>query len=426
MEKSKQLILLLSIFAIVISSCSKVVIWDPDEEEIAKYSKIYIPQAERKSVVTITMNDEMTEIYEAFYNVFLGGPIDAPDNISVTFFVDKDKVERYNQENNTSFQLLPDHVFELSSNQVVINKGSRSSDNLSLKIIPDAELEVQNYLLPISIDASNASVNEDYATVYFIIKVPEKEVPRVKVLSLGSNWGNNISTGPDGVLYIRDNGNYMWVYKPDETGIYSDQPTRFPGEPWGASGWFYYIKDNIEFVVNDDGFYGMFRFDIQPDSYFLDPKETVNPADPWPNNFGFWYGDGWNKVTLLPQGDYLFFVNKQNGNLLRAPMDDFLDPYVGTWHKPGWIEDVNNIVATGFGVYREVISFKNNLMAVKSDGTLWIYPVSENGQLGSAKQIGTGWNLFKKIIVTEHGVLALDEAGDLYRFEIDTDEFYEL
>lgn len=423
--KHSRIAILLSVIAFTLWSCSKVVIWQPDDEEVALYSKIYIPQAEKKPVITLTMDDDMTEPYEGLFSVYLGGPRDASNDIAVQFASSASKVTEYNQKNNTNYQSLPADMYQLTPANVTIPNGERRSDNVVVKITPDEDLEVGTYLLAISI-SSDAAVNEKLNTVYFVVKVPKAKIPNVKVLTLGSNWGNILSNGPDGVLYRRDKDGVMWVYKPDSEGIYSTPPTRFPGDPWHASGWFYYIKDNIEMVVNDDGWYGMFRFDIEANTYLLNPKPTVNPSDPWPNNFGFWYGDGWNKFTLLPQKNHIFFVNKENGNLLRAPIDDFLDPYVGTWHKPGWVDDPNNVVGSGFKDYRQVMTFPNHLMAVKNDGTLWVYPISETGQVGAVKQIGTGWNQYVRFVTTGSYLLALDANGDLFRYEIDPNEVYDL
>src|SRR5690625_1445437 len=155
----------------LLMGCSDVVIWDPDEDELKAYSRIYIPQAEN-SVVRLTMDDEMTETYETRYNVFLGGPKEAREDIPVQFLVEKEMVNIYNEENGGTYKLLPSSVYQLSPESVIIPKGKRSSESVSLKIIPDLELEEGTYLLPLSAHSEKASINEDLNTVYIIVDVP--------------------------------------------------------------------------------------------------------------------------------------------------------------------------------------------------------------------------------------------------------------
>lgn len=407
--------------------CSDVVIWDPDEDELKAYSRIYIPQAEN-SVVRLTMDDEMTETYETRYNVFLGGPKEAREDIPVQFSVEKEMVNIYNEENGGTYKLLPSSVYQLSQESVIIPKGKRSSESISLKIIPDLELEEGTYLLPLSAHSEKANVNEDLNTVYIIVDVPAIiDYSENLVLSLGSDWGRLLRNGPRGSLYLHDNEKNIWVYKPNSKGVFKESPVRFPGDPWDISGWFYTINDDVVMVINDDDFQGMFRFEVEAETCFLSPTPTVNPDDPWPDNFGFFNGDGWGNINILPQGDFIFFENMDDGDLYRAPMDAFLDMHGGTWHKHGWVEDPNNIIATDFNQYQQVVSMEEGyLAAVKDDGTLWAIAVEADGGIGSAVEIGSGWDQFETLIGSGKSILALDHNGDLYRYEINLEEYYEL
>lgn len=432
MKKRRFLTLLfITAYAFIISSCSED--WSVDNDEFSEYIKLYLPKAESDQIVRLVMDEEMTSTYEESYAVFLGGPNDASKNIAVSFIVDNQKVANYNEENHTNYQLLPDNLYDLSSSQVTVLGGERGSEAITVSIIPSLELPIGEYILPISITSNDADVNTSLSTVYFIVRVPEEEpeVPEdpgapVKALGLGTNWGNVISAGPDDILYIRDNDAVVWIYKPDAEGVYSLGATPFPGDPWHVSGWFYYIKDNIEMVVNDDDFGGMWRFDINPDTYFLTAKETVNTADPYPSNFGHFYGDGWNNINVISHGEFIFFHNRQNNDLMRAPMDPFLDPIPGTWHKAGWYEDEDNIIEPNFN-YQQIVSIDNHLMGMEGNGRLWVFPVSDEGDLGEARQIGSGWNKYTRIVgLSNNAILALDNNGDVFRYVLDLDETYDL
>src|SRR5690625_7364375 len=99
-------------------------------------------------------------------------------------------------------------------------------------------------------------------------------------------------------------------------------------------------------VINDDYFQGMFRFVVDAETYFLSPTPTVNPDDPWPANFGFFNGDGWGNINILPQGGFIFFENMDDGDLYRAPMVGSSDMGGGTWAKLGWVVGPDNLIAT--------------------------------------------------------------------------------
>jgi hypothetical protein len=54
---------------------------------------------------------------------------------------------------------------------------------------------------------------------------------------------------------------------------------------------------------------------------------------------------------------------------------------------------------------------KNDLIARKPDGTIWMYPGSGTGTLGTPRRIGTGWNIYN--ILLGAGNLNADSFPDL-------------
>jgi hypothetical protein len=262
------------------------------------------------------------------------------------------------------------------------------------------------------------------------LRSPQKQ----KVLSLGPNWGNIIVSGPDGILYIRDASKIFHIYKPNKNGIYPvSDTTTFPGAPWDLSMKFVTINDTTAMVANTSP-YGLFRFVVNQNTHLLTPAPTVNPSDPHPDNFGFFYGNGWNRYEIIPHGKFVFLFDHKNNVLLRTPTSVFIDPW-SSWNMTNWLNNPNppdytrKKVKTGtdFGVYKEVLSFSNGLIAWKKDGTLWYYPVATNGTVGDKNKIGAGWNKYVKLIISGDDILALDSNGNLYRFkDINTNGFYQL
>jgi hypothetical protein len=414
--------------AIMLYSCSD----NPGLDHPGQYMKIYMPRAVNSPSPNSILLTDTT--YTFAYSAYLGGPGAAKHNVHISFGVVPAAVDSFNAANGTNYVLMPNGSYTLGTKDAVIHAGQRSTDSLTLSVdAGKSKLKMVNtYLLPLGItkvEGTTGTISKTLGITYFIFKARPRLAPRTKVLSLGQDWGDILANGPDGVLYKRDPGKVIHVYVPDKNGVYSNPPTKFPGGPWNASGWFYYINNNTEFVVNNDGYYGGFRFDVDPNTYLLSPSPTVNASDPFPTNFGFYYGDGWNVYNVLAAGDYVFLVNKNNGDLLQVSMSDFLNKAPGTWHKITDIQNANNVIASGFDAYKQVLALDASgsyyLLAVKSDGTLWAYPISKNGDVGDAKQIGSGWNKYVKLITTGDDILALDSNGDLYRYKnIDPNVFY--
>lgn len=401
--KHLKLILLFQVFILLLASCSKVVKWQPDEDEISLYSKIYLPQAERPAI-SIIMNPEMTEGYTTEYNAYLGGPVTASKEIAVKFAVNPQKVEAYNTSNSTDYELLPAANYLLKTQTALILKGKRSSESIELEIIPGESLEMfKTYLLPITLSAEAAPLNEELNTAFIIIKVTYRpgEVPNQKVLSMGANWGDILTNGAGGTLYRRDNKKDILVHVPDVNGVYSEPP-RLIGVFWDASESFYFVNDQHMVVRNYPYWAGLFRFKIK-DNYELEA---------YPEWTDFWLGDFWDKYVIVPHKSFFFLIDNE-GKLLRMPAMSFVETPKAT-------------AGSGFQMYKQVLSYSDYLMAVKNDGTLWIYPVSAEGKIGPVRQVGTGWNKYTKLIISGGDVLALDSNGDLYRYKFDPSGYYPL
>ncbi|MFC3197931.1 DUF1735 domain-containing protein [Parapedobacter deserti] len=381
------------------SACSKVIIYEPSAEEIELYSQIYMPRAERGAVsVPLSLAEQQLTFT---YNAFLGGPIDARNDISVRFGVDPNKVAAYNETNNTDYQLLPEEAYELEVTHATIGAGQRTTGDFQLKIVSGPHLELfQNYLLPISILDAENSVNNMLATTYYLFSVSYEpgKVPRELVLSMGSNWGNILSNGVRGTLIRRDANNDILVYEPDEQGVFSAAP-QVAGINWDASESFYYVNENTIVVRNYPYWAGLFNFRVD-DDYVL------HGADP------FWLGDFWDQFRLIPFND--FFLTVDGGGVMRR--------------QPA-LTDVNapkTEVGSGFGGFKQLLAYDDSLLALAHDGRLWLYEMSDQAVPGPRRQVGSGWEMYQQIIVSGSDILALDGAGDVYRYKFNPNGFFPL
>ncbi len=239
------------------------------------------------------------------------------------------------------------------------------------------------------------------------------------VLSLGANWGDIFTAGPKGTLYIRNSTKVFNVYTPGEDGKFG-KANPFPGDPWGVSANAYYMGKSqaVEtmMVVNIPPA-GLFRFDVKPTG-FLEIHPTTNPADPWPSNFGFWYGDGWDNYDIIAfKEKFVFQISHNKGEaLFRSNFAEFMDDW-STWNRPATLkrDDLNK----KFDGYLGAMAMGDSLLIVEKSGNLTAYAVDGTGNLGSNTKVGSGWEVYKKFAAVGNDILAIDNKGDVYRYKID-------
>jgi len=102
-------------------------------QPIDSYTKIYMPQAVNPPTLkTFKITDDpQTITYGANY----GGYDFAPQDVPITFKVNKDAVAAYNLSNGTAYPILPDDSYTLSALSTTIPKGAVATPplNISLK-----------------------------------------------------------------------------------------------------------------------------------------------------------------------------------------------------------------------------------------------------------------------------------------------------
>lgn len=402
-----KIIFIIACISMAFASCDK---YDSGIEDPEIYRNVYMPRAANDSTVVAVTRDEAA--FELGYSAYLGGVENAAGDIQVSFKVDEAAVTTFNDRYGTNYPLLPAANYSLSATAGVIHAGERSTDKLTLTVKSNESLALfKTYILPISIqsvDGGGSRLLPKYATTYYLVKVGQPEI-----LNLGSNWGSILSIGPKNTVIVNDaNNKDILMYIPDEQGVY-DQPPLHIGVNWKDSESFYYVNDNAMVVRNYPYWAGLFRFNMYPENIVQNnPKPAENIIVSIADWNTFWQGDFWDKYLIVPFGNYLF--TKDNGGSL--------------WRQPIFSKiDVNRTqVATGFN-YTQIVAYPstspNALICVNADGDLWYYPVSA-GVPGTGKKVGSGWNVFKKIIVRGNEILALGQTNGLYAIAFDPDKTY--
>ena len=395
----KYLILLLCLASY---SCSKVVIYEPSAEENALYGKLYIPKAERGLVQYAISPTEAP--FQMDFQVYLGGPQDATQQIDLQVEIDADLLDSFNRVHSTNHQLLPASNYEFAKSSYRISSGSRMSDKISIGVTPNEHLEIfKSYLLPVSIrqNSANLPLIAAYKTIYYVVQVsyPRGEVPREKVLSLGENWGLFINPGSRGSLLLKKHNHDILSYVPDAEGQFTSEP-KVVGVFWDASESWYLIDDQSIVFRNHPYWAGLFSFKINADYSMV----AANP---------FWLGDFWNQWTIIPYKNYMLTVDA-NGVMNRQAK--LTNPSAAKTE-----------VATGLKGYKQLLVFKDNLLALEGNGKLWVYTLSELAVPSNRRLLGEGWDMYQKIMVLNDDLVGLDSKGDVYRYKnFRTDGFYPL
>ena len=385
------------------------------------YTNVYMPGAARKLITSVTVVAQGGDsVYHLGYSAYLGGTSSAQSDIDITFAIDSAAVDSFNIANGTSYKLLPKTNYALSAFSAMIKAGSRSTDSLTLTVRNNDSLSLfKTYVLPVKIVNSTgggAKIFASASTSFYIFQVGTQ-----KVLSLGSDWGGILCVGPQlSVISNLASSHDILLYLPDSTKIYPNPPLHI-GINWGASESFYYVNENSMVVRNTPPYSGLFNFIMYPNQI---TQSNPNPANGIivgaPN---FWLGDQWDAFILAPYNNY-FMGEKSNGSLWRIPAYAFWQNVKTVPPPPGAVQ-----VASGFN-YRQVLSYPsmnpNALVCVDPNGGLWYCPMSQAGVPGTAKQVGSGWNIFKKIIVVGNDILALNQFNDLYRISFSPNGFINL
>ncbi|WP_300599289.1 DUF1735 domain-containing protein [Niabella sp.] len=406
MKKIVYFIMMLLLAAVV--SCDK---YNSGISDAGVYKNVYMPRAANDSTVLAVTTDAAE--YHLGYSAYLGGTENATGDITVSFNVSEADAMAFNNRYGTNYPLLPPGNYALSNTSAVIRSGQRSTDSLTLTIKSDNALSLfKTYILPVGIkavDGGQSNLAKTYTTTYYLVRVGQEEI-----LNTGANWGGIFCLGPKNTVITNDKvSKDILMYLPDDKGFYKRPPLRI-GINWDASESFYYVNENAMVVRNAPYWAGLFRFDMHPENIVqTNPKPAENIITSIADWNTFWLGDFWNKYLIATFGSYILTVD--NAGIL--------------WRQPVFskIDQNRTQVATGFN-FSQVVAYpavnSNALLCLTAGGDLWYYPASATAVPGTGKKVGSGWNVFKKIMVSGNDILALSASNGVYRLAFDPGKNY--
>lgn len=161
-------IVAITVVTLVTNSCGI----DQNHIDFSKYDKIYMPQAQDNPAVRPVLIVDSTQTIG--YNAAYAGANTPDKNINISFNVNPALVDSFNNNNFTSYPILPEASYQLGKTKAMIPAGQRRTETLKLSLQTEGYIKAggQEYLLPISINVNNADVplNKDLKTTYFLIQ----------------------------------------------------------------------------------------------------------------------------------------------------------------------------------------------------------------------------------------------------------------
>lgn len=193
---SKQILLLAAVCTFGLG-CKDKLDFLPSQP-LENYVKVYMPQAVLPPALkSLKITDSVQTLT---YGAVLGGKDFATADLPITFKVNKAVVDSFNLANKTSYPVLPDGSYTLSSATATIAKGGVSTSPLSIALKTNgsgAMDALKVYVLPVSIASSPVKVNEALRTTFYIIKAqpdfanyPNYDRSTWKILSFSSQEAN--------------------------------------------------------------------------------------------------------------------------------------------------------------------------------------------------------------------------------------------
>ena len=124
------------------------------------------------SEITVDFDNPVPATFEV--NANIGGPDSTSEDVNVTFVIDEDYVNRYNEEYQTSYRLLPSDSYEIAGDMNVrIPAGSSISDALSVDVKTN-NLVGGPFMLPIRVAGTSGgdyAINEEKDIIAFKLKI---------------------------------------------------------------------------------------------------------------------------------------------------------------------------------------------------------------------------------------------------------------
>ncbi|MBO5419054.1 MAG: DUF1735 domain-containing protein [Bacteroidales bacterium] len=395
----------------LMASCGKDVVYSlPDGD---KYSNLYMPQATNHPLTSrlFMVAEEQMIHYSAFYSGY-----DAPNDINIKFEIRPELVAKYNEENGTDYKSMPAGSWHMESTSGFIPKGECTTELMDITINTFGHIEpFTEYMLPLVMTSDDIKINEDLATLYYVISAAYEpgNVPSVLVCEDKDKAiadALEIFSFNDKCLIARGADGKVLRYGYDSTNdLFGTPETLF--SDWNT-GLVKMISKGPGTSVQVCNMYDT----------WISYEWGENATPPLPAYSGY--------TSVITGGTFIFrsvIPNCPDGLLAVVAADNSL-----RWYKMS--NDGHSLANTSkdtngfnFANYVQLFYYGKDLIGIDKDGDMWHHPVnSDNSFTTNPIQVGSGWEDFTHVIPFGTDLLARTKDGRLYKYAFDLRGFWAL
>lgn len=232
------------------------------QEYNALTNGIYFGEAQNMNFKNVTVKEE-----GAVTNLYLSLAVSTNKDIKAELAVDPAVLEEYNKKNGTSYALLPDNYYSLSSKQCVIKAGETSSPLVDVNIKPfDDKLDAaEKYAIPVKItSAEGVDILKPSSDIVILCD----KIITTKVLETTGGWNvtYNVEEGDELTSNLASWTVEFLVYsksfsKNKHLLSFGDKNDKQHSNLFARFGEFDHPTNEIQFKVNHVPFYGVNLFE---------------------------------------------------------------------------------------------------------------------------------------------------------------------
>lgn len=403
-------IILVSIIFTGLISCSKdaPILFKNSES----YSNVYIPQAAEGPVTVRAF--VLDSVMHYSFNAFYGGSIAPSNDVKVTVKVDPGLVDSFNIENRSSYTLLPSDAYVLDKRTATIPAGSFSSETLNLNIVTtDKFPPFVTFLLPVTLESDNSMVSKKLNTIYFKVTASYApgNIPRLEVLQLQNDWASVFSFKNG--IYEQTTDGHLLRFPYNAINENFDAAIQLNDAGWGSPSiiqWLTPLRDYIWCMgVNGSPIGTAFGYIYVYNFHNTETAITM---------------DGFTGNPTFPGTDMM--IPFKNAMIFRYPSENYRLKMFPTKSSVPFQVSGEQFDLGQKWEYRDIFEYGNSLICINAKGDMYQYSLTEDGKVGSPTQVGSGWDIYKKVIAFNSDLIGIDKDNKLWLYHFTPSVFWAL
>lgn len=398
---------ILSLVPALLLSCGQDVVYElPDGD---KFNHVYLLQAvdnPRPVQIFMIEGETQTTNYTAFYS-----GLKAPKDIHLSFEIDMDLVQAYNEANQTNYQMMPEGSYELETTEAVISAGESRTQPMKINLRSFGYIEAfQEYLLPLVLKTDDMKMNENLNVIYYLVSASYQpgEVP-CREVNANVTEPLEMFSYNDVCLLTRTVDGTLRRYG------YDSENEKFMAPTVVQEGW----TEELAPYISAGG---------------ANTLQVIN--------------QNWTWIVIPASEDGTQIKNLGEYSSVISGGCDIFDRSIWNAHPTGFLarwsgtgnmqyypmtsdwQGLGGSAATtefNFGIYDKIFVYGQDLIGIDGAGDLWLHKFSAaDNKFASPVKKGSGWDDFTHVTPFGTNLIARDRDGKLWLYEFDLRGFWAL